>query len=126
MSVHTTDLLQINGQPLIPPDNDVAWSFQDLDSDASGRDESGVMHRFVLRRRVASVSLRYAALTDEEYAYMADILDNAGPTFSFTAPRRGSSVRTETRTCYCSNDSIRWRNAARGLWMDFAFTVIEC
>ena len=27
--VQTTNLFQINGQPLIPPDSDVAWSYND-------------------------------------------------------------------------------------------------
>ena len=124
--VQTTNLFQINGQPLIPPDSDVAWSYSDLDSADSGRDESGVMHRIVLRRRVTSVSLNYTSLTDEEYGYMVGLLDNAGDSFSFTAPRRGSSTELETRTCYCSKDGISWHNATLGLWMNLKFDIIEC
>lgn len=124
--VQTTELLQINGHPLIPPDRDVAWSYSDLDSADSGRDESGVMHRIVLRRRVASISLNYTSLSDEEYNYMTEILDDAGACFTFTAPRRGNSKEMESRTCYCSKDSITWHDAARGLWMNLKFDIIEC
>ena len=123
---HLTNLLQINGQPLYAPDNDMQWSYTDLDSSDSGRDESGIMHREVVRRRVGTANFVYARLTDAEYAYLTGILDNAGATFSFTHPARGSSSALVTSTCYCSNDSICWYNAREGLWHNFKFNIIEC
>lgn len=124
--MRTTDLLKINDQPLIPPDNEMAWSYSDLDSSDSGRDESGVMHREVVRHRVGTASFVYSHLSDEEYAYLCNILDNAGDTFSFTHPVRGSSTRLETTTCYCSNYSISWYNARTRQWRNFKFNIIEC
>ena len=123
---HLTNLLQINGQPLYAPDNDMQWSYTDLDSSDSGRDESGVMHREVVRRRVGTANFVYTRLTDAEYASLTGILDNAGATFSFTHPARGSSSALVTSTCYCSNDSICWYNAREGLWHNFKFNIIEC
>lgn len=121
-----TDLLKINGIPLYAPDNDMQWSYSDLDSSDSGRDESGVMHREVVRRRVGTANFVYSKLTDAEYQYLVNLLDNAGVTFSFTHPARGSSSALETTTCYCSNYSISWYNAREGLWHNFKFNIIEC
>lgn len=121
-----TDLLKINGTPLYAPDNDMQWSYSDLDSSDSGRDESGVMHREVVRRRVGTANFVYSRLTDAEYQYLVNLLDNAGDTFSFTHPARGSSSTLETTTCYCSNYSISWYNAREGLWHNFKFNIIEC
>lgn len=121
-----TDLLKINGTPLYAPDNDMQWSYSDLDSSDSSRDESGVMHREVVRRRVGTANFVYSRLTDAEYQYLVNLLDNAGDTFSFTHPARGSSSTLETTTCYCSNYSISWYNAREGLWHNFKFNIIEC
>ena len=121
-----SELLKIKGTPLYAPDNDMQWSYSDLDSSDSGRDESGVMHREVVRRRVGTANFVYSRLTDAEYQYLVNLLDNAGDTFSFTHPARGSSSTLETTTCYCSNYSISWYNAREGLWHNFKFNIIEC
>ncbi len=42
---------KVDGRALLAPDEGVEISLSDLDSSDSGRDESGVMHRFVVRRR---------------------------------------------------------------------------
>ena len=42
----------VDGQPILVPDADITAEYTDLDSEESGRDESGVMHRIVARRGV--------------------------------------------------------------------------
>ncbi len=122
--MNLTDVIQINGQPIVTPDEDAEWSYSDLDSSDSGRDESGVMQREVVRRKVGTLGLNYSALTDKEYEYMVNLLD--ADTFAVTRPRRGSSTETETVTCYCSKYSISWHNARTGLWKNLKFNIIEC
>ena len=120
-----TPLFQIDGQPLYAPDADVTPSYADLDSSDSGRDASGVMHREVVREKVATWPFAYAALTDAEYAYQVGLFAGKA-TFAFTHPRAGSSSETVTTTCYCSNYSIAWRSARDGSWRNLKFNIIEC
>lgn len=121
-----TKLFCINGQPMPAPDCDPEISYADLDSADSGRDESGIMHRQVVRRRVATWPFVYAHLSDADYRYLCGLLDNAGDTFAFTHPARGNSAVTETSDCYCSKYSIVFHDARRGLWRNFKFNIIEC
>lgn len=120
-----TPLFQIDGKPLYAPDADVSPSYADLDSSDSGRDASGVMHREVVREKVATWPFSYAALTDAEYAYLVGLFAGKA-TFAFTHPRAGSSTGTVTTTCYCSNYSIAWRSARDGRWRNLKFNIIEC
>ena len=46
-----TNLYLIDGKPVLVPDEGVSESYEDLDSDASGRDQSGIMHRSLIRER---------------------------------------------------------------------------
>lgn len=120
-----TELYQIDGRPMPVPDADPDLSFTDLDASDSGRDESGVMHRIVVREKVGSWGFVYSSLTDEEYAYLTGLF--AGKvTFAFTHPRPGSSAETQVSTCYCSSYSIAWHNARRGLWRNLKFNIIQC
>ena len=52
--MRTTDLLSIDAMPLLVPDVDLVYSEEDLLCSDSGLDESGVYHRYVLRRGVKS------------------------------------------------------------------------
>lgn len=119
------DFFRIDGQPLPAPDADPAFSFADLDASDSGRDESGVMHRIVVREKVGSWTFCYSHLTDAEYNRIIGLFAGKA-TFAFTHPRPGSSTETEVSTCYCSNYSIAWRNARTGLWNDLKFNIIQC
>lgn len=120
-----TPLFQIDGQPLYAPDAGVEPSYADLDSSDSGRDASGVMHREVVREKVATWPFSYATLTDKEYAYLVGLFAGKA-TFAFTHPKAGSSTETETTTCYCSNYSIAWRSARDGTWRNLKFNIIQC
>ena len=120
-----TNLFKIDGQPLYAPDAGVEPSYADLDSSDSGRDEAGVMHREVVRDKVATWPFAYTVLTDAEYSYLIVLLASKA-TFAFTHPKAGSSRETVTTTCYCSNYSIAWRSARDGSWRNLKFNIIEC
>ena len=119
------DFYQVDGVPMLAPDADPAFTFTDLDASDSGRDESGIMHRIVVREKVGTWGFVYSHLTDAEYAYLLGLFSGKD-TFAFTHPRPGSSNETQVSTCYCSNYSITWRNARTGTWRNFKFNIIEC
>lgn len=121
----TTNLFKVNGKPLLVPDEEVAVNYEDLDSSDSGRDESGVMHRSVVRFKVGSWKFEYSHLTEEERKYMESLFPNAA-TFQFTHPTRADATKTETTICYRSKFGISWKNARTGLWSGYSFSVIEC
>ena len=114
---------KIDGLPMLVPDEDVSITKTDLDSSDSGRDESGIMHRQVVRHRVKTWGFNYAALTKEEFQYMESLF--AGKTdFAFTY-RDLDGYLVETRA-YCSNNSITYHNAKLGLYKNYKFNIIEC
>jgi len=113
-----TALYQIDGKQMLAPDAQVEMSFEDLDSADSGRDESGVMHRFVVRRKVGTWSFHYSRLTQAEYEYMQSILPQAG-CFLFTYP--GGSCMA-----YLSGYSVVWEGLATGCYRDLKFSIIQC
>lgn len=120
----TTDLFLIDGQPMLVPDEDMEISFEDLDAADSGRDESGVMHRFVVRRGVGKWTFSYAYLTQQEYAYMESLF--AGKTtFQFTHPSHTGGTQV-TVTAYRSKHGILWRSAATGQFRNYQFSIIAC
>ena len=123
--MNTTNLFLINGKPLIVPDADVEWSYEDLDSSESGRDESGYMHRIVTRYKVMSVSFSFSNITTEEMEYMESLFENA-PDFEFTRPSRTDAGKTVASRCYRSKYGIAWKNARTGLWSNYKFNIIEC
>lgn len=118
-----SDLFKINGKPVILPDADVELSCADLDSGDSGRDESGVMHRQVVRFRVKTWSFNYTFLTEEEYRYMESLFDGLGE-FEFTFPLPGGTVGT--CTAYCSSTGIVVHNLRTGDYRNYKFKIIEC
>ena len=120
-----TSLFQINGVPMLAPDENVEVSYQDLDASDAGRDESGFMHRMVVRHKVASWKFTYTHLTEEERRYMENLFGD-GDTFTFTHPTRQDASKNQQTLCYRSGYDISWRNAKTGLWSGYGFSVIEC
>lgn len=120
-----TNKFQINGQPMLVPDEGMGFSFEDLDDSTSGRDEGGYMHRFVVRYKVGTWPFSYSTLTEEEKAYMESLFPDA-PTFTFTHPDRHDSSRLVQTECYRSKYSLSWYNAITGLWKNYKFNIIEC
>lgn len=114
---------QIDGEPVLAPDGNVELTLTDLDSGSAGRDESGVMHRIRVRKRVKTWAFQYFALSRQEFQYMEELLSRSA-TFTFTYP----GLDGESRTCkaYCSNTGLTYENARLGLYRNYKFTVIEC
>ena len=120
-----TELFKINGVPMLAPDAEVAVSYEDLDSADSGRDESGFMHRIVVRYKVGSWKFEYAHLTEAEKQYMESLFPDED-SFQFQHPSRRNSDQPEVTTCYRSKYGLSWRNARTGLWSGYSFSIIEC
>lgn len=120
-----TYLFTINGKPMLAPDTEVGFNYEDLDASDSGRDESGIMHRIVVRHKVPSWSFSYSNLTEEEKQYMENLFPDA-PTFQFGHPGRIDSVHMEVTECYRSKYGITWKNARTGLWSGYSFNIISC
>lgn len=123
--MHTTDIFQINGRPMLVPDEEVEVSYEDIDAADAGRDQAGFMHRIPVRTKVASWDFVYSYLTEEEKNYMESLFENEA-TFLFTHPDRCDAKTPRQTLCYRSKYSICWKNAARGVWRDYSFRVIEC
>ncbi len=120
-----TTRFAINGAPMLVPDEDVGFSYEDLDSADSGRDESGVMHRIPVRFKVGSWSFSYTHLTEEEKRYMEALFPDAAE-FDFTHPDRLDASKSVTCKAYRSKYGISWRNARTGLWSGYSFNIIQC
>lgn len=113
----------VDGQPILMPDADVEFSFADLDSDDSGRDESGVWHRILLRSGVGSWSMNYSVLTTEEYRYMESLFAGKAE-FAFTyRDINGTSVSCPA---YRSDHSITLHNAKTGLYRNYKLNITQC
>ncbi len=119
------DFYQVDGQPMPAPDEEPEFSFSDLDASDSGRDESGVMHRIVVREKVGTWSFSYAHLSDEDLAYLRNLFAGKAQ-FTFTHPVFGSSNATESCTAYMSQYSAVWKNQRTGQWRNFKFNIIQC
>ena len=121
----TTQLFQINGKPMLTPDAEVVVSYSDLDASDAGRDESGFMHRIVVRHKVGSWKFSYSHLTEEEKRYVENLFSDAA-TFQFRHPSRLDATVAEETLCYRSKYDISWKNARTGLWSGYGFSIIEC
>ena len=119
------DFYQVDGQPMPAPDEEPEFSFSDLDASDSGRDESGVMHRIVVREKAGAWSFSYAHLSDEDLAYLRNLFAGKAQ-FTFTHPVFGSSNATESCTAYMSQYSAVWKNQRTGQWRNFKFNIIQC
>lgn len=120
-----TNIFRINGKPMFAPDADIAISYSDLDSEDSGRDEAGFMHRIVIRRMMGTWSFSFFGITEEEKRYMESLFDGLDE-FDLTHPDRLDAEKEVTTRCYRSKYSITWHNARTGLWRNYKFNIIEC
>lgn len=120
-----TDLFTINGKPMFAPDEEIEVKYNDLDASDSGRDESGYMHRIVVRYKLGTWSFVYSNISEEERMYMESLFPDE-PDFIFGHPSRlDPSVQEET-TCYRSNYGIAWKSAGMDIWKNYKFNIIEC
>lgn len=113
----------IDGSPVLVPDSGVEMTMTDLDSGSAGRDESGVMHRIRVRKRVKTWTFQYAVLRREEFWYMENLLSHSA-VFRFSY----MDMDGERKSCnaYCSNTGLSYENARLGIFRNYKFTVIEC
>lgn len=112
------DSLLIDGEPLPVPDAGVVITETDLDSDDTGRDEAGYMHRLVLREKVRTWEFPYKFLSTSDYTYIKSLFSGKS---EFPVNFSG-----EETTAYCSNISGTLVNAETGDWSDITLKIIEC
>lgn len=113
----------IDGKPILSPDAGISISTSDLDADDSGRDESGIMHRVVLREGVKTWGLTYSFLTAEEYIYMSSLFKGRA---TFAVTYRDVDGSKVTCSAYCSKQSIVYQNARTGLYKNYKLNIIQC
>lgn len=113
----------IDHQPILVPDEGVQINLEDLDSSESGRDESGVMHRVVLREKVRKYSLPYGVLSQKDYVYLMSLFAGK-PTFE--VEKREPDGQVVTFTAYCSKVGISLYNKRTGLYKNLTLNIIEC
>lgn len=115
--------LQIDEKPILVPDCDIAIECTDLDDADSGRDETGVMHRIVLREGVKTIQLSYTSLTMENYRYMESLFKGKP---EFVVDYRDENGEVTQFTAYRAKHGIVIRDAKRGLCKNYKFSLIEC
>lgn len=115
--------LLIDGQPILAPDADITISYEDLDSSESGRDESGFMHRVVLRTGVRKIPLQYASLTQAEYRYMESLFQGKA---DFQVDCRDVDGSPLSFRAYRSKHNITIFNVRAGVFKNYTFSIIEC
>ena len=117
-----TDAYLIDGQPLPAPDMDADASFDDIDSDDSGRTLDGVMHRDCLRFDVSKWGFVYGTISPDDYTYIQSLFRGKSE-FNFTYPTPNGP---KTVRAYRTKWGITLRNYTTGDWINFKFNVIEC
>ena len=118
-----TELFRINDVPMLAPDAGVEVSYSDLDAADSGRDESGYMHRLVVRHKIPTWQFSYTHLTADEYTYLRSILPREG-TFCFTYPSEDGGL--ETTEAYLSQYTVLWQDLQQGTYRNLKFSIVGC
>lgn len=112
-----TNLL-IDGLPLPCPDAGVIIAKNDLDSEDTGRDESGYMHRLVVRYGVKTWEFPYAVISAADFAYIESLIANK--------PEFQVDFWGVTTTAYCAKLSATIANVVTGDYRDVTLKIIEC
>ena len=120
-----TNLFLVDGLSILAPDADMEITMEDIDAADSGRDESAVMHRIVVRRGVRKWTFSYEHLTQEEYSYMESLFAGKD-TFRFSHPSTTGNPGQAVTTAYRSKHGILWHSAATGQYRNYRFSIIEC
>lgn len=115
--------LQIDKKPILVPDEDVQVEFSDLDAEDSGRDESGFMHRIVLRRNVRIWTLCYGVLNKEEYRYMESLFGGKDKFWVDYLDEKGKPARC---AAYRAKHSLAVHNARKGIYKNYQFSIVAC
>lgn len=119
-----TNLFKIDGLPMVAPDQDMPFSYEDIDSADTGRDETGRMHRDVVLFKVGKWAFTYTDISKADYIYMEGLFANK-PSFQFTRPKRTDPASSETTECYRSKYSMVSHNLLKQKWTTYSFDIIE-
>ena len=118
-----TNIYQINGSPIPAPDENVQVRYQDV-GDKSLTDEAGFLHKQVLRRGVATWTLRYSYLPKAQRDKLIGLL--TADTFWFTHPDRLDSDKADESLCYLESHTECLQSAISGDYRDVCLTIRQC
>lgn len=119
-----TNLFKIDGLPMVAPDQDAQFSYEDIDSADTGRDETGRMHRSVVLYKVGKWAFTYNKISNADYEYMEQLFGNKAE-FKFTRPDRSNPDVMRTTMCYRSKYGMVAHNIVKKEWLGYAFDIIE-
>lgn len=114
---------QVDGRPLLMPDAGVAVKKQQLLAADSGRDESGFLHRRLLRQDMRQWDFSYGAVTAGEYRYLMSLFEGRG---SFLFSFRAEDGQPQTARCYWDGCTASLFDTAQGVYKSLKFSVVEC
>ena len=114
---------QIDGQPVPVPDADLSVEVVDLEAEDSGYDESGVLHRFLVRKQVHCITLLYDVLSREEYHYLRALV---GGKDTFSVQYRGVDGQPSELIGYCTGLQAALHNAKQGIYKGLKLVIREC
>ena len=115
--------LQIDGQPVPVPDADLSVEVLDREAEDSGYDESGVLHRFLVRRQVRSITLLYDVINREEYRYLCALV---GGKDTFLVQYRDADGQPSELIGYCTGLQTALHNAKQGIYKGLKLVIREC
>ena len=118
-----TEQFLIDNTPMLEPDAGVAIEYKDVLSSDSGMDEGGFTHNIVLRSEVKTWKFVYSWLTADEYTYIRALM-RGKHNFSFSF--KDETGQMQTFKAYCSQKSVAYWSARRGIYKDMQFDIIEC
>ena len=118
-----SDRWQIDGQAIFSPTAGVEVSLESLAADNSGRNAAGIMQIKWLRRRIHKVTMKYDQMTQEEVAFMLNLIQGKEYNLKYHDPIEGM----KTIRCYSSNSKAVLMNGVKlgGIWHDVSFSCIE-
>lgn len=120
-----TEKFLIDGMQMLAPDGNLRICREDVVSADSGPDESGAMHRFVVRRNVGRWEFSYDHLSLPEYCYMEHLFDGKD-TFRFSFPSVSDDTVLLTVTAYREKHTVTWHNLNQHHFCDYKFSIVEC
>lgn len=121
----TTNKFLIDGRQMYAPDENMEISVTDIVDEDSGRDESGFLHRFVLRQNVGKWTFTYSNLSKSEYIEIESLFVGKD-TFQFTYRDFVYGGLQKTITAYRGEHKILWKSEANEQFCNYRFTIYAC
>lgn len=113
--------LMINGTAM-PEPSYLSINYQDLDSDNTKRDETGVMHRDRIRGNVHKLIVKWNAVSNADAAIILQAVSGVSFSVTFYDPRSGGNV---TITAYVGDRSNEEIASQIGDRWNISFDIIE-